>query len=72
VSYPLLCWALLFNLFAIELAWSKPAMMVAAAPSSAMAFVLALNYQVPVNAIARIILITMAGSLFTVTYFSAF
>jgi hypothetical protein len=37
-----------------------------------MAFVLALNYQVPVNAIARTILITMAGSLLTVTYVSGF
>ncbi len=25
IVYPLLCWALLFNVFAIELAWSKPA-----------------------------------------------
>lgn len=72
IVYPLLVWMLLFNFFAIEPAWSKPALMVAAAPSSAMAFVLALNYQVPVKAIATTILITMIGSLLTVTYFSGF
>ena len=72
IVYPLLVWALLFNFLAIEPAWSNPAMMVAAAPSSAMAFVLALNYQVPVKAIATTILITMIGSLATVTYFSGF
>ncbi len=70
--YPLLCWALLFNVLAIEPAWSKPAMMVAAAPSSAMAFVLAIHYQVPVQAIARTILITMIGALLTVTYAAGF
>jgi predicted permease len=70
VAYPLLCWGLILGLLDAELDWAKPTMMVAAAPSSAMAFVLALNYQIPAKAIARTILMTMVGSLLTVTYFS--
>jgi predicted permease len=70
-AYPLLCWGLIIGLLDVELNWAKPTMMVAAAPSSAMAFVLALNYRVPTKAIARAILMTMIGSLLTVTYFSS-
>jgi len=70
VVYPLLCWGVIVGLLATDLSWAKPAAMVAAAPSSSMAFVLALNYQVPEKTIARAILITMIGSLFTVTYFA--
>ncbi len=70
VVYPLLCWGLILGILDIELDWAKPALMVAAAPSSAMALVLALNYQVPAKAIARTIVITMVGALLTVTYFS--
>ncbi|MDP6709410.1 MAG: AEC family transporter [Alphaproteobacteria bacterium] len=68
VLYPLLCWALIVGLLDTEMAWSRPTMMVAAAPSSAMAFVLALNYRVPATAIARTVLLTMLGALLTVTY----
>lgn len=72
IVYPLLCWAVLFNVLVVAPAWGQPALMVAAAPSSAMAFVLALNYEVPVKAIARAILLAMIGSLLTVTYVSGF
>jgi predicted permease len=68
VVYPLLCLGLIRGILGVELDWAKPALMVAAAPSSAMAFVLALNYQVPTKAIVRIILITMIGALLTVTF----
>ena len=71
VVYPLLCLGLIVGVLGIDADWAKPTMMVAAAPSSAMAFVLALNYQIPAVAIARIVLITMIGSLLTVTYFSS-
>jgi len=71
IVYPLLCWGLIVGLLGTELDWAKPATIVAAAPSSSMAFVLALNYQVPAKAIAQTILITMIGSLFTVTYFAS-
>lgn len=42
-------------------------MLVAAGPTGAMPFVLALQYQVPVAAIARTILISTLGSLVMVT-----
>jgi hypothetical protein len=71
IVYPLLCWGLIVGLLHTDMDWAKPATIVAAAPSSSMAFVLALNYQVPEKAIARTILITMIGSLFTVTYFAS-
>ena len=70
IAYPLLCWGILFGALGIPLDWGKPAMIVAAAPSSSMAFVLALNYRIPTKAIARIILLTMIGALVTVTYAS--
>jgi predicted permease len=72
IAYPLLCWGLLLGLLEIEPSWAKPTMMVAAAPSSAMAFVLALNYKIPTKAIAQIIMTTMIGALLTVTYISGF
>lgn len=68
IVFPLLCWGILFGALGIQLDWAKPAMIVAAAPSSSMAFVLALNYKIPTKTIARIILITMIGSLLTVTF----
>lgn len=70
IVYPLLCWGILFAVLGIPLDWGKPAMIVAAAPSSSMAFVLALNYGIPTKTIARIILITMVGALLTVTFAS--
>lgn len=65
--YPLAGWLVIVGLLDIQMDWAKPSMMVAAAPSSAMAFVLALNYRVPTGTIARIISLTMLGALFTVT-----
>jgi hypothetical protein len=67
IVYPLLCWAVLTGLLQVNQDWAKPALMVAAAPGAAMAFVLALNYGVPAQAIARIVLLTMLGALVTVT-----
>ena len=68
---PLLAWAATAWAFDIDPEWAKPAMMVAAGPSGAMAFVLALQYRVPVTAIARTVLYTSVGSLATVTAFAA-
>ncbi len=68
IVYPFLCWVILFGILEIPMDWGKPAMIVAAAPSSSMAFVLALNYRIPTKTIARLILITMVGALLTVTY----
>ncbi len=67
VVMPLVAWALIYLAFPISPEWSNPAMLVAAGPTGAMPFVLALQYQVPVAAIARTILISTLGSLVTVT-----
>jgi len=67
VVHPLLAWVI-FSWF-LDLAphIRTPAMMVAAAPCGVMAFMLALNYGVRVDAIAKAILYTAIGSLLTVT-----
>ena len=62
-----LAWLLIFAVFDVSPQWSSPAMLVAAGPAGAMPFVLALQYDVPVAAIARTILISTVGSLVTVT-----
>jgi predicted permease len=69
-AMPLVTWVLVFVVFDISPEWSNPAMLVAAGPTGAMPFVLALQYQVPVAAIARTILISTLGSLVTVTLMS--
>ncbi len=64
---PLVTWLLVSVVFPVSPEWSNPAMLVAAGPVGAMPFILALQYQVPVAAIARTILISTMGSLVTVT-----
>ncbi len=66
-AMPLVFWLLVSTVFPVSPEWSNPAMLVAAGPSGAMPFVLALQYRVPVAAIARAILISTLGSLVTVT-----
>jgi malonate transporter and related proteins len=64
---PCAAWLLIYFAFPVSAEWARVAMMVAAAPSAAMAFVFAVQYQVRVDAIARTVLITSIGSLLTVT-----
>lgn len=64
--HPVAAWLTIAGL-AISPEWATPAMMVAASPSAAMAFVFALQYQVRVEAIARTVFLTSVGSLLTVT-----
>ena len=45
----------------------NPGVMIAAAPCGVMAFMLAMNYGVPVDTIARAILFSSVGSIVTVT-----
>ena len=71
VVHPALAWLILITLFGLPETISTPAMMGAAAPCGAMAFVLALNYQVRVDAIARAILYSSIGSLVTITLAAA-
>tara|TARA_B100000945_G_C20306236_1_gene560495 strand:+ start:48 stop:962 length:915 start_codon:yes stop_codon:yes gene_type:complete len=68
IVHPLIAWCfihLLFGNFPIE---HKSALIVAAAPCGVMAFMLAMNYKVPVTVIASIIFYTSIGSLFTISF----
>lgn len=67
VAHPLLAWAIFAGVLHLTPDVRNPAMMVAAAPCGAMGFMLALNYGVRVDAIARAILYSSIGSLVTVT-----
>ena len=67
LGMPIVAWVLISAIFKIIPEWSNPAMLVAAGPSGAMPFVLALQYKIPVTAISRTILISTIGSLVTVT-----
>lgn len=69
--HPVLAWLLLVTFLDLPSKISTPAMMVAAAPCGAMAFVLALNYGVRVDAISRAILYSSIGSLVTITLAAA-
>lgn len=71
LGHPLIAWFLIEYGYPIGSEWSRPAMMVAAGPSGAMAFVLGLQYQVRISAISRAVLYTAIGSLATVTLFAA-
>jgi predicted permease len=66
-GHPIIAWVVLSGFFGFDLATSKMAMMVAAAPCGAMGFVLALNYGVRTDVIAPTILFTTIGSLVSVT-----
>ncbi len=69
--HPLLAWAVFAGVLQLAPEVRNPAMMVAAAPCGVMAFMLALNYGVRVDAIARAILYSSIGSLVTVTLAAA-
>lgn len=67
VVHPLLAWAIFAGVLQLAPEVRNPAMMVAAAPCGIMAFMLAMNYGVRVDAISQAILYTSVGSLVTVT-----
>ena len=69
--HPLLAWVIFASLLNLSPEVRNPAMMVAAAPCGVMAFMLALNYGVRVDAIAKVILYSSLGSLVTVTLAAA-
>ena len=71
LGHPLIAWFLIEYGFLIGSEWGRPAMMVAAGPSGALAFVLGLQYQVRIAAIARAVLYTSVGSLATVALFAS-
>ena len=67
IFMPFVAWIFLYLAFRVSAEWANPAMLVAAGPAGAMPYVLALQYQVPVASIARIIMISTIISLITVT-----
>jgi predicted permease len=68
IIHPLLAWLIITLLFGGRYPEShSTALMVAAAPSGVMAYMLAMNYNVSVNRISPIILYTSIGSLITVS-----
>lgn len=68
IVHPLLAWGIFAGLLNLTPEVQMPALLVAAAPCGMMAFMLALNYGVRVDAIARAILYTSIGSLITLTF----
>lgn len=67
VVHPILALAIFTSVLHLAPETRNPAMMVAAAPCGVMAFMLALNYRVRVDAIARAIFYTSIGSLLTIS-----
>ena len=68
IIHPILAWLIITLLFGGRYPEShSAALMVAAAPSGVMAYMLAMNYNVSVNRISPIILYTSIGSLITVS-----
>ena len=67
VVHPLLAFGIFSGMLSLAPQVLTSAMMVAAAPCGVMAFMLALNYGVRVDVIARAILFTSVGSLITLT-----
>ena len=68
IIHPILAWLIITLLFGGRYPEShSTALMVAAAPSGVMAYMLAMNYNVSVNRISPIILYTSIGSLITVS-----
>lgn len=72
VGHPLLAVAIIVLGFEITAETARPALMTAAGPCGAMAFVMAMNYGVKVDAIARSILFSMIASVATVTLMAAY
>ena len=67
IAMPAAAWVLIAATFHVSPEWADPAMLVAAGPAGMMPFVLAVQYDVPVAAIARTILISTLASLLTLS-----
>lgn len=72
IGHPLAALAIIVFGFGIEAETARPALMTAAGPCGAMAFVMALNYGVKIDAIARSVLFAMVASVPAVTIMAGF
>ena len=70
IIHPVIVYFLLTFVFNAPLDFAYPAVMVAAAPCGVMSFMLAMNYGVKVDNIARVIFISSLLSLLTISYVS--
>jgi predicted permease len=68
ILHPIVAYFVLSMLFLLPVELAKPAVMVAAAPCGVMSFMLAMNYGVKVDNIARVILISSLLSLLTISF----
>jgi len=68
IIHPVIVYFLLTFVFDVPLDFAYPAVMVAAAPCGVMSFMLAMNYGVKVDNIARVIFISSLLSLLTISY----
>ena len=68
IIHPVIVYFLLTFVFDVPLDFAYPAVMVAAAPCGVMSFMLAMNYGVKVDNIARVIFISSLLSLPTISY----
>lgn len=64
---PLVTWVIVVAVFHIDADWANPALLVAAGPSGAMPFVLAMQYKVPVSTIAYTVLISTIASVVSIS-----
>ena len=67
IVHPVLAWIIFAQMLQLSPEVQTPALMIAAAPCGLMAFMMALNYNIRVDAIVKAILYTSIGSLVTVT-----
>ena len=68
ILHPIIAYFVLSVLLVLPPELAKPAVMVAATPCGVMSFMLAMNYGVKVDHIARVILISSLLSLLTVSF----
>ena len=71
VIHPVFAGVVFTAALALPTEFKNPAILTAAAPCGLMSFMLALNYKVSVNVIARAILISSVGSTLTISLAAA-
>jgi predicted permease len=65
--HPIFAWIIFTTALALPIEIKNPAIMTAAAPCGLMSFMLALNYKVQADVIAKAILISSVGSTLTIS-----
>ena len=71
ILHPIIAYFVLSVVFVLPLELTKPAVMVAGAPCGVMSFMLAMNYGIKVDNIARVILISSLLSLLTISFIAS-